>query len=151
WRFHLVHHADREIDVTTGLRFHPVEILLSIGIKAGAVYAIGVPALGVVLFEIILNATSMFNHSNLRITGVPDRLIRALLVTPDMHRVHHSVIVRETNSNFSFNLSVWDRVFGTYTPQPRDGHLGMTIGLSEYQKTESWRWLWMLKIPFTRP
>ena len=133
WRLHRMHHADLEIDVTTGIRFHPVEILLSMLIKIGVVAALGAPAVGVLLFEVILNATSMFNHGNVLLPAPLDRVIRWLLVTPDMHRVHHSIVPAETNSNFGFNLSLWDRLFGTYRPQPAAGHLGMTIGIESFR------------------
>ena len=133
WRFHRMHHADLEFDVTTGLRFHPVEILLSMGIKLAVVLALGPPAIAVLVFEILLNATSMFNHSNIRIPIAIDRLLRLLVVTPDMHRVHHSIHPSETNSNFGFNLPWWDRLLGTYRAQPRDGHTGMTIGIEQFR------------------
>lgn len=133
WRLHRMHHSDLDIDVTTGIRFHPVEILLSMVIKLGAVVALGAPALGVMIFEILLNATSMFNHSNIRLPSAVDRRLRRILVTPDMHRVHHSIIARETNSNFGFNLPWWDRLFGTYRAQPLAGHEGMTIGIPDFR------------------
>jgi sterol desaturase/sphingolipid hydroxylase (fatty acid hydroxylase superfamily) len=133
WRVHRMHHADLDFDVTTGARFHPLEILISMIIKIAAVAAIGPPPQAVVIFEVVLNATSMFNHSNVRIPAGADRVLRWLLVTPDMHRVHHSVIRAETNSNFGFNLSWWDRGLGTYRAQPERGHLGMTIGLDQFR------------------
>ncbi len=129
WRFHRMHHTDLDFDVTTGVRFHPLEIVLSMMIKFAVVAAIGAPALAVVVFEILLNATSMFNHGNIWMPQAMDRMLRTVLVTPDMHRVHHSIYRNETDSNFGFNLSVWDRLFGTYQAQPREGHLDMTIGL----------------------
>lgn len=129
WRLHRMHHADLEFDVTTGLRFHPVEILLSMAIKLAAVAALGAPPLAVLVFEVLLNATAMFNHSNVAIPPAIDRWLRLLVVTPDMHRVHHSVIPAETNSNFGFNLPWWDRLLGTYRAQPRAGHEAMTIGV----------------------
>jgi sterol desaturase/sphingolipid hydroxylase (fatty acid hydroxylase superfamily) len=129
WRLHRVHHADLDIDVTTGARFHPIEIFLSMAIKAAAILVIGAPALAVLLFEIALNATSMFNHSNVHLPLRLDALLRWLVVTPDMHRVHHSIRPEETNRNFGFNLPWWDRLFGTYRRQPRDGHDRMTIGI----------------------
>jgi sterol desaturase/sphingolipid hydroxylase (fatty acid hydroxylase superfamily) len=150
WRLHMVHHADLDIDVTTGLRFHTIEIVLSLGIKLAVVSLLGAPALAVLAFEIALNATSMFNHSNLRLPGWLDRVLRLLLVTPDMHRVHHSASPRETNSNFGFNLPWWDFLLGTYCAQPHEGHERMTIGLAEYRderRAESL--LWMLIVPFT--
>ncbi|MEA2114977.1 MAG: sterol desaturase family protein [Thermodesulfobacteriota bacterium] len=133
WRLHMVHHADLDIDVTTGLRFHPVEIILSVFIKIATVAALGPPILAVLIFEILLNATAMFNHGNVALPTNIDRWLRLMVVTPDMHRVHHSVIIRETNSNFGFNFPWWDRLFGTYRPQPVQGHQKMTIGLSQYR------------------
>ncbi len=150
WRLHRMHHADLEIDVTTGLRFHPVEILLSLLIKLAVIVAIGAPALAVLIFEVLLNATSMFNHSNVRIKSGVDRLLRLVLVTPDMHRVHHSIHKDETNSNFGFNLPWWDRLFGTYRPQPRDGHLGMTIGLPLFRDPDELRLDRMLLQPLRK-
>ena len=133
WRLHRMHHADLEFDVTTGVRFHPIEILLSMGIKFGVIAALGTPAIAVVIFEVLLNATSMFNHGNVSIPVRLDRLLRWIVVTPDMHRVHHSIVVRETNSNFGFNLPWWDRLFGTYRDQPAAGHEGMTIGIEQFR------------------
>jgi sterol desaturase/sphingolipid hydroxylase (fatty acid hydroxylase superfamily) len=133
WRLHRMHHADREFDVTTGARFHPLEILLSMGIKLAVVAALGASAAGVLVFEVLLNATSMFNHGNVRIAAPLDRVLRWLVVTPDMHRVHHSIEPAETNSNFGFNLPWWDRVFGTYRAQPAAGHEGMTIGIEQFR------------------
>jgi sterol desaturase/sphingolipid hydroxylase (fatty acid hydroxylase superfamily) len=133
WRLHRMHHADLEFDVTTGLRFHPIEILLSMMIKLAVVAALGAPAVAVLIFEVLLNATSMFNHSNIRMPLGLDRVLRWLVVTPDMHRVHHSIAWRETNSNFGFNLSWWDRLFGTYRAQPAAGHQGMTIGIDQFR------------------
>lgn len=133
WRLHRMHHADLEFDVTTGLRFHPGEILLSMAIKLAVVAALGPPAVAVLLFEVVLNASSMFNHSNIRIPKDADRLLRWLIVTPDMHRVHHSVVPDETNSNFGFNLPWWDRLLGTYRAQPAAGHDGMTIGIAQFR------------------
>lgn len=140
WRLHRMHHADLEFDVTTGLRFHPVEIILSMAIKFAVVAAIGAPAVSVLLFEILLNGTSMFNHSNVRLPGRVDALLRWIVVTPDMHRVHHSIIPAETNSNFGFNLPWWDRLLGTYKAQPKMGHEGMTIGIEQF-RTERDLWL----------
>lgn len=133
WRLHRMHHADLEFDVTTGLRFHPAEILLSMAIKLAVVAALGPPALAVLLFEVVLNASSMFNHSNIRIPKGADRVLRWLIVTPDMHRVHHPVVPAETNSNFGFNLPWWDRLLGTYHAQPAAGHDAMTIGLPQFR------------------
>jgi sterol desaturase/sphingolipid hydroxylase (fatty acid hydroxylase superfamily) len=140
WRLHRVHHADLEFDVTTGLRFHPIEILLSMGIKLAVVAALGPPAIAVLVFEVLLNATSMFNHGNVRIALGLDRILRWIVVTPDMHRVHHSIHANETNSNFGFNLPWWDRLLGTYRAQPRDGHEGMTIGIEQFRTP---RELWL--------
>jgi len=133
WRLHRMHHADLEFDVTTGLRFHPVEILLSMGLKLAVVAALGPPAAAVLVFEVLLNGTAMFNHGNVRIPPPVDRVLRWLVVTPDMHRVHHSIHRDETDSNFGFNLPWWDRLFGTYRAQPRDGHQGMTIGIEQFR------------------
>lgn len=133
WRLHRMHHADLEFDVTTGLRFHPFEIMLSMGLKLAVVAALGPPAVGVLIFEVLLNATAIFNHSNVRLPSDLDRRLRWLVVTPDMHRVHHSILPAETNSNFGFNLPWWDRLLGTYRAQPRDGHEGMTIGLEQFR------------------
>jgi sterol desaturase/sphingolipid hydroxylase (fatty acid hydroxylase superfamily) len=132
WRLHRVHHADLDFDVTTGVRFHTLEIVLSLGIKLAAVVLLGAPALAVLIFEVVLNATSMFSHSNLSLPLGIDKGLRCLLVTPDMHRVHHSVILQETNSNYGFNVPWWDWLFRTYRAQPAAGHEGMTIGLSEF-------------------
>jgi sterol desaturase/sphingolipid hydroxylase (fatty acid hydroxylase superfamily) len=148
WRLHRMHHADLEFDVTTGARFHPVEILLSMGIKLGVVAALGAPASAVLIFEVVLNATSMFNHGNVRLPARLDRDLRWLVVTPDMHRVHHSVVPRETNSNFGFNLPWWDRLFGTYRPQPVAGHEGMTIGIEQFRDPRELRLDRMLLQPF---
>ncbi len=133
WRLHRMHHADLDFDVTTGLRFHPVEILLSMVIKLAVVVALGAPAVAVLLFEVLLNASSMFNHANLRLPPWLDRALRPVLVTPDMHRVHHSAVPRETNSNFGFNLALWDRLFGTYRAQPAAGHEAMTVGIEDFR------------------
>lgn len=149
WRLHKVHHADLDFDVTTGLRFHTLEILLSAWIKIAAVLFLGAAPLAVVVFEVVLNATSMFNHSNLRLPLALDRWLRLVLVTPDMHRVHHSVLLEETNSNFGFSLPWWDFLCGTYRGQPQQGHELMTIGLAEYRaEREADRLDSMLQIPF---
>jgi sterol desaturase/sphingolipid hydroxylase (fatty acid hydroxylase superfamily) len=148
WRLHKVHHIDQDVDVTTGLRFHPLEMIISMIIKMTAVAVIGAPAVSVVIFEILLNGTTMFNHGNLNIPLTLDRIIRLVIVTPDMHRVHHSVIVEETNSNYGFNFSWWDRLFGTYRPQPENGHLQMKIGLNGYHDPKYLRLSQMLIIPF---
>ncbi len=133
WRLHRMHHADLEFDVTTGLRFHPIEILLSMCIKLAVVALLGPPAVAVLVFEVLLNGTAMFNHSNVRIPLGVDRVLRWIVVTPDMHRVHHSIHPNETNSNFGFNLPWWDRLLGTYHAQPREGHEGMTIGIEQFR------------------
>jgi sterol desaturase/sphingolipid hydroxylase (fatty acid hydroxylase superfamily) len=148
WRLHRVHHTDPDLDVTTGVRFHPVEILISMVIKLMAVAVMGPPAVAVVLFEVLLNATSLFSHSNLRLPLPLDGVLRLLVVTPDMHRVHHSVLPRETDSNFGFNLPWWDRLFGTYRPQPEAGHDGMSIGLREYAGMGRMGLAWLLALPF---
>jgi sterol desaturase/sphingolipid hydroxylase (fatty acid hydroxylase superfamily) len=148
WRLHMVHHADLEYDVTTGLRFHPIEITLSMGIKLAAIVVLAPPVMAVLIFEVILNGTSMFNHGNIRIPTGIDRVLRYFVVTPDMHRVHHSVIIRETNSNFGFNLPWWDRVFGTYRDQPVKGHDGMTIGLGQFRDSGRLTLPWLLVLPF---
>jgi sterol desaturase/sphingolipid hydroxylase (fatty acid hydroxylase superfamily) len=151
WRVHRVHHADLEFDVTTGLRFHPVEIVLSMGIKLALVVTLGPPAIAVLVFEVILNASVMFNHSNVRIPLGVDRILRWIVVTPDMHRVHHSVRSSETNSNFGFNLPWWDRLLGTYRAQPRDTHEKMTLGVEQFRTRRD---LWidrMLIQPFRGP
>ncbi|EIL99277.1 sterol desaturase [Rhodanobacter thiooxydans] len=148
WRLHRMHHADLEFDLTTGVRFHPLEILLSLGIKLGVIVALGAPATAVLVFEVLLNATSMFNHGNVRLPLPLDHLLRRILVTPDMHRVHHSWHPDETNSNFGFNLSWWDRLFGTYRAQPRDGHINMTIGIHQFRDPRELRLDRMLWQPF---
>jgi sterol desaturase/sphingolipid hydroxylase (fatty acid hydroxylase superfamily) len=148
WRLHMVHHADLDFDVTTGVRFHTIEILLSMGIKMAVVVLLGAPGLAVVIFEVLLNATSMFNHGNVRLPAWLDRILRLVVVTPEMHRVHHSVHRRETNSNFGFNLPWWDYLFRTYRDQPVDGHEGMTIGLTQFRDEWVERLHWMLALPF---
>lgn len=150
WRLHRMHHADQDIDVTTGARFHPIEILLSMWIKIGAVLLLGIPPSAVLLFEIILNASAMFNHSNAKLALKVDDWLRKWLVTPDMHRVHHSIIPKETHANFGFCLSIWDRLFGTYRAQPEHGHDKMIIGLPLFKKSRE-QWLdKMLSQPFRR-
>ena len=148
WRLHRMHHADLELDVTTGARFHPIEIVLSMTIKLAVVAALGAPALAVLIFEVLLNATAMFNHCNVRLPEGIDRVLRWLVVTPDMHRVHHSIVVRETNSNFGFNLPWWDRLFGTYRDQPTAGHERMTIGIETFRDPVEQRLDRMLTQPF---
>ncbi|MDO8140414.1 MAG: sterol desaturase family protein [Candidatus Brocadiales bacterium] len=149
WRIHRMHHADLDFDVTTGIRFHPIEIILSMVIKFAVVVMLGPPVLGVIMFEVILNATSMFNHGNVRMPLSVDRVLRWFIVTPDMHRVHHSVEDYETNTNFGSNLPWWDRLLGTYRPQPHLGHEGMIIGLRGFRDTKRCMMLHgMLAIPF---
>ena len=149
WRLHRVHHADLDIDVTTGIRFHPIEIMLSMLIKVVVILALGPPVMAVVIFEVLLNATSLFNHGNVRMSPALDRVLRLLLVTPDMHRVHHSIEEDETNSNFAFNLSIWDRLFGTYHDQPRAGHENMTTGIKNFREAKRCVWLpGILILPF---
>ncbi|AMG04561.1 sterol desaturase family protein [Vibrio mimicus] len=148
WRLHRMHHADQDIDVTTGSRFHPLEILISAWIKIGAVTLLGVSTIAVVVFEVLLNASAMFNHSNAKLSYKIDQWLRLLVVTPDMHRVHHSVLVHETHSNFGFFLSIWDRLFRTYIAQPEMGHEQMKIGLPLFRQSRE-QWLdKMLTQPF---
>ena len=149
WRVHLMHHTDQDIDVTTALRFHPLEIMLSLLIKFAAVAAIGAPPLSVLIFEIMLNGAAMFNHGNIGIPIDVDRVIRTVLVTPDMHRVHHSTVMPETNSNFGFSFSWWDRILGTYKAQPQEGHDKMKIGLNGYHDDRSLKLSAMLMMPFS--
>ena len=140
WRLHRMHHADLEFDVTTGLRFHPGEIILSMIIKLAAVAILGAPPIAVLVFEVLLNVTSMFNHGNVRVPHGLDPMLRFVVVTPDMHRVHHSIERRERDSNFGFNVPWWDRLFGTYRPQPTAGHAGMTLGIDRFRDP---RELWL--------
>lgn len=149
WRLHRVHHADLDFDVTTGARFHTLEIILSMGIKFMVIAVLGPPVLAVIIFEILLNATSMFNHGNVNLPKKLDRVLRWFVVTPDMHRVHHSIEDDETNSNFGFNLPWWDRLFGTYRDQPRAGHEAMTIGIRSFRDSRHCAWLpGLLAMPF---
>lgn len=148
WRLHRMHHADLDYDLTTGARFHPIEIVLSMGIKLTVVTLLGAPPLAVLIFEVVLNATAMFNHGNIRIPAGIDRFLRWMVVTPDMHRVHHSVVPEETNSNFGFNLPWWDRLFGTYRDQPAAGHEEMTIGIEQFRDQKYLRLDWLLIQPF---
>lgn len=150
WRIHRVHHADTEMDVSTGIRFHPVEILISQAWKIAVVVVLGVPAVAVLVFEIALNATSMFSHSNLRLPRWADALARRVIVTPDMHRVHHSTALNEANSNFGFNLSIWDRIFATYRAEPALDHMTMPLGLASHRGDEPRRFLWLIQFPFVR-
>jgi sterol desaturase/sphingolipid hydroxylase (fatty acid hydroxylase superfamily) len=149
WRLHRMHHTDNDIDVTTAVRFHPLEIILSAAIKIAAITVLGAPAFAVLLFELILSSGALFNHANISLPTIVDRLLRIMVVTPDMHRVHHSTVRSETDSNFGFNLSIWDRLFGTYIPQPSAGHTGMTIGLQDTQNIKHQRIEQMLALPFS--
>lgn len=149
WRLHRMHHADLEFDVTTGTRFHPIEIVLSMLIKLGAVAALGAPAVSVLIFEVLLNATAMFNHGNVRLPEGIDRVLRWVLVTPDMHRIHHSVVMREANSNFGFSLPWWDRLFGTYRAEAAGGQAGMLIGIEQFRDLVELRLDRMLMQPFS--
>ncbi len=148
WRIHRMHHSDLDLDVTTGLRFHPIGIILSMGIKLAVVALLGASPAAVLIFEVALNATTMFNHGNIRLPTTVDKALRSVIVTPDMHRVHHSIVRHETDTNFGFNLSWWDRVFGTYRNQPALGHEGMTIGLEAFRDPKMLRLHWLLAIPF---
>jgi sterol desaturase/sphingolipid hydroxylase (fatty acid hydroxylase superfamily) len=148
WKLHQVHHSDLDIDVTTAIRFHPIEIILSLLIKLVTVAAFGFPPGAVLLFEVVLNATAMFNHANIYIPAFIDKFIRRLLVTPDMHRVHHSVVMDESNTNFGFSLSIWDRICGTYQAQPAAGHDKMVIGLTYVKQPKSL--IQLLIMPFTK-
>ncbi len=149
WRLHRVHHADLDYDVTTGARFHTLEIILSMLIKFATIVVLGAPVVAVIIFEVTLNAMAMFNHGNVGLPKSLDKFLRLFIVTPDMHRVHHSIEDDETNSNFGFNLSWWDRLFGTYREQPRAGHKGMTIGIHKFRDTKQATWITgMLAMPF---
>lgn len=148
WRLHMVHHADLDFDLTTGLRFHPIEIIISMGIKLSAVVVLGPSPLAVLLFEVVLNGAAMFNHGNIFLPLTIDRFLRYVLVTPDMHRVHHSIYPSETNRNFGFNLPWWDRLLGTYQAQPREGHDGMTIGLHQFRDAGALSLPRLLIMPF---
>jgi sterol desaturase/sphingolipid hydroxylase (fatty acid hydroxylase superfamily) len=150
WRIHRMHHADLDIDVTTGLRFHPLEILLSLLIKIVTITLIGVPALAVLVFEVVLNATSIFNHANAALPEWLDRAARLFVVTPDMHRVHHSVERDERDTNYGFNLALWDRLFATYRQRARAPHETMPIGLTALPQGEAADFLWLLRFPFAR-
>ena len=150
WRFHRMHHTDTDLDVTSGARFHPIEMIFSMGIKLGLVILIGPQAVAVIIFEVLLNVCAMFNHANVRLPEKVDKLIRMLLVTPDMHRVHHSTVKSETDSNFGFSLSLWDKVFSTYCAQPEKGHDGMSIGLDIYRAPENLHLHRLLVQPFKK-
>ncbi len=148
WRLHMVHHADRDLDVSSGLRFHPLEMVVSFVIKGLAVFMLGVPVTAVLVFEVLLNAMAMFNHGNVLLPEPFERRLRLLVVTPDMHRIHHSVLPREHNSNFGFNLSCWDRMFGTYRAAPEKGHQCMTLGLAPFRNAPTHDLSWMLRLPW---
>ena len=150
WKVHRVHHADRDIDVSTGNRFHPIEIVLSMFYKLVVIFLLGPAVLGVFIFEVLLNGSAMFNHANLFLPHWADRLLRTVFVTPDMHRIHHSVHREETDANYGFNLAVWDRLFGTYIHQPRDGHEEMKIGLPQYRDGKPSSLVWALLLPFRK-
>ena len=150
WRLHRVHHSDRDFDVTTGVRFHPLEILLSVLYKMAVVAVLGLPAAAVLAFEVVLNATSLFNHGNVFLPLGLDRVLRWFLVTPDMHRVHHSPLREETDSNYGFNLPWWDRLFGTYRAQPSTAHDAMVIGLDDVRQPDRWPLFGLLAMPFWR-
>jgi sterol desaturase/sphingolipid hydroxylase (fatty acid hydroxylase superfamily) len=152
WKLHRVHHADLDIDMTTGSRFHTLEILLSMLIKWLVIFLLGPALLAVLIFEILLSGMAVFNHANLRLPARLDAILRRLVVTPDMHRVHHSILRHETDSNFGFNLSIWDRLFNTYIAQPEKGHAGMTIGIPEFRDPQQVdRLPGMLALPFVKP
>jgi len=150
WRLHRVHHADIHLDVSSGLRFHPIEILLSMAIKVAAVVALGIDPLAVLIFEVLLNGMAMFNHGNIRLPQAVDHRLRMWVVTPDMHRIHHSTLLQEYNRNFGFNLSCWDRLFGSYCDQPQAGQLQMKIGLDEWRDGRTAELGWMLRLPWNK-
>ncbi|MCC0034922.1 MAG: sterol desaturase family protein [Hoeflea sp.] len=151
WRIHRMHHADTGFDLTTALRFHPLEIVLSMFWKAAVIIALGAPPVAVLVFEIVLNGAAMFNHANIKLPKSADAVLRLLIVTPDMHRIHHSTDPRETDSNYGFNLAIWDRLFSTYTETPRRGDTGIEIGLSEWRDSRTARLGWALALPFRFP
>lgn len=151
WRVHRVHHVDEDLDASTAVRFHPLEIILSIFVKSAAVLLLGAPAAAVVAFEALVNGAALFNHANLKLSPALDRLLRLVLVTPDMHRIHHSSERAETDSNYGFALPWWDRLFGTYRAEPEKGHDGMVLGLSEWQRGEANGLRWTLLLPFRNP
>lgn len=150
WRIHRVHHSDTGFDVTTALRFHPLEILVSMVWKGSVVALLGAPFAAVLIFEIVLNGSAMFNHSNVKLPAKVDDMLRKFIVTPDMHRVHHSQNEKETNSNFGFNFSIWDRLFGTYIVEPSAGNTNLALGLKDYKNTDAANILWSLKLPFRK-
>lgn len=148
WRIHRVHHTDEDLDASSAVRFHPLEIILSLFIKSAAVVLLGANPIVVVIFEAVINGTALFNHANFRLPLQLDKWVRWILVTPDMHRVHHSIINRETDSNYGFAISVWDRLFGTYNDQPEGGHDAMVLGLAEWQDEAPTKLGWTLALPF---
>jgi len=150
WRLHKVHHSDRDLDASSALRFHPIEIMLSMLYKCALVLIIGPAAIAVLIFEIVLNASAIFNHANLSLPLWLDKVLRRVIVTPDMHRVHHSIYPVETDKNFGFNFSIWDRLFKTYLAAPQAGHERMVIGLSEHQSEDPSGLVWSLKLPFAK-
>ncbi|MEE9272688.1 MAG: sterol desaturase family protein [Robiginitomaculum sp.] len=150
WMFHKMHHADRDLDATSGTRFHPVEIAASMLYKMAIALILGPHVIGVLMFEIVLNVSAIFNHANVKLPLWLDRIVRTVFVTPDMHRVHHSIIGKEFTTNYGFNMSIWDKIFGTYTDQPSKGHDGMTLGLKEYQSDNPSHLIWCLLLPFKK-
>lgn len=150
WRLHRVHHADRDFDYSTGVRFHPIEMIISALFKSLLIALFGVPVTAVIIFEILLSTSSLFEHANFRLPSKIDRLLRKLIVTPNMHRIHHSVIMSETNSNFGFNLSWWDYLFGSYTDKPKEDEAIMPLGLQKYQNSDTSSISWMMTLPFRR-
>ena len=148
WRLHMVHHTDLDYDLTTGIRFHPIEIIISMGLKSLVILALGPPAVAVLIFEILLNSCAMFNHGNIKLPTKLDAVLRTLIVTPDMHRVHHSTIKTETNSNYGFNLSIWDKFFGTYKATSKNNQSNMDIGLENYRNQSELSFFRLLKLPF---
>ena len=151
WRIHRVHHSDTDMDASTAIRFHPVEIVFSIFVKSVAIILLGPAALAVVVFEALVNGSALFNHANFKLPLGVDKIVRKIFVTPDMHRVHHSVYREETDSNYGFFLSIWDQIFGTYIAQPKDGHDKMVVGLNEWQDDVSTKWTWAMLLPFRNP
>lgn len=149
WRFHRMHHTDRDLDVTTAVRFHPFEIIFSMFIKITSIYILGASAIAVIIFEIMLNGMAMFNHANLRIPFRIENILRKFIVTPNLHRIHHSIYIDEHNKNFGFSLSIWDKIFKCYLDQPRDGHKDMKLGL-KWQNDKPTKLGWSLWIPFKK-
>ncbi|MGF1455140.1 MAG: sterol desaturase family protein [Alphaproteobacteria bacterium] len=150
WRFHAIHHSDRDVDLTTALRFHPVELVFQLGWKVLVIVAVGIDPAAVILFEILFSSAGLVNHGNFRLPAPVDRLLRLALITPDVHRIHHSADPQEMNRNYGFCLSIWDRIFGTFKAQPDDGHMGMVLGLPRHQDTDPGRFWWTMGFPFRR-